>query len=177
MESPRGSQVGAIGKEVPVEYFICPAGFPFQFVSSILEVEPFHSVPLIGLVSSSSYDRISCQNDKLILASVNRLGKLWNSVKFDIQVPMRDEHTRQMELSINDLDDVKMNALLEGLIYESITDVIDEWDTVTVEFCGSILNIHIRIPGVNNCRPYLRRRLPCMIVSLFSSRHLRGMTN
>ena len=38
-----------------------------------------------------------------------------------------------------------MNALLEGLIYESITDVIDEWDTVTVEFCGSILNIHIHI--------------------------------
>ena len=44
VDSPRGSQVGALGKEIPVEYLICPAGSPFQFVSSGLEVEPFHSV-------------------------------------------------------------------------------------------------------------------------------------
>ena len=122
---------------------ICPAGSPLQFVSSGLEVEPMQSIPLIGLFSS--FDIYPCHDKTMTFTSLGKSGKLSILMKSEIGVPMQGNNTCQMGLSVDGLNDVQLNALLKEVVYESTAHVIDEWETVRVEFCGSVLNIHIHI--------------------------------
>ena len=76
-------------------------------------------------------------------------------------------HTRKREISVDSLNNIQLNAVLEGLVYESTVSVIDDWDTVTVELCGIALHIHIHVR---------RKQLPFLyiITSLSPPKHERG---
>ena len=127
---------------------LCPGDSPLQYLAFGTEIEPMKSVTLVGLaVSSSAIKSLSYGTDevKLVFTSRRELGKL--SLSCDLEnVFAEGQHTNQMILSLSGEHKSSLNVALKCVVYQStVAYVFDEFETVSVSFWGSILDIHIRI--------------------------------
>nr|XP_002736802.1 PREDICTED: beta-1,4 N-acetylgalactosaminyltransferase 2-like [Saccoglossus kowalevskii] len=132
---------------------ICKAFSPFIYVSSGITVEPFNTVPIVGLSLSPAVEHILKQSNMsqqviLYISAVNNYGIFTMSDGPQYDGIIDGSKTSSLKINVLGKDVNEINNLLSKVIYTGTVYHIDAYDKIQVSFLNFTIdiNLHIKRP-------------------------------